>query len=168
LMRLVYGSESGVAQPGQAAGSSASLGDGDGGGGGGDGDGDDDDDDDDDDFLVKKKGDATAGAAASSLLSSTTDLRALNTIDSSRLPQVLTSARDWYDEAEREAVINRFVTGDWAAKSQAKQAEGEEDGEEDDGSDDDGGFEDLETGAVVGKMSAEGGATPAGPEEARG
>ena len=59
----------------------------------------------------------------------------------------------------REALIDRFVTGSWAAKPPG--GDGASDGgaseDDDDEEEDDGGFEDMETGEVHGRMDADDG-----------
>lgn len=71
-------------------------------------------------------------------------------VDCSRPPQLVKPSSEWSSAEARELLIDRFVTGSWKAR-QSEAEEGEEEGEGE-GEEDDGGFEDLETGQVVGSM----------------
>jgi hypothetical protein len=174
-MRLVYD------QPATSAaatgGTSGSSKGGAGGGGGGESD------DDVDDFLIKKGSaprtstklgnGAVAGAkrrredegAAGGALGGATAVGGwqeegdANALDTTLVRLTVSTVSAYANGKARATIIDRFVTGSWQPRVGAG-GEGDDEGE-----DDEGGFEDLETGEIVGRMRREGGADDDDEEE---
>jgi hypothetical protein len=167
-MRLVYDQPATSAAAAKGGTSGSSKG-GAGGGGGGESD------DDVDDFLIKKGSaprtstklgnGAVAGAkrrredegAAGGALGGATAVGGwqeegdANALDTTLVRVMISSFSAYANGKARATIIDRFVTGSWQPRVGAG-GEGDDEGE-----DDEGGFEDLETGEIVGRMRREGG-----------
>ena len=141
-MRIVYEEE--TERGGAASGGSS-------GGAGGQVAGDADDDEDDDDFLFRKGSNRPVGHSSGDKDADEEgeDVAGVNAIDSTCVRLTLRNASEWMDEQARALVIDRFVTGKWNAAAAGDI------GEEEEGEEDFGGFEDLETGHVVGRVAGD-------------